>query len=100
MEWLSGQELLKFLGILKPAANTQVSTWEAWGQFLGRLAPIIGGVILAFKGFNVITGIISIVGQAITGKFSLIMAHPVAAVALLAAAGKRLPKALLNSGIR
>ena len=76
----SGQELLKFLGILKPVTKTQANTWKAWGQLLGRLVPIIGGVILAFKGFNIITGIIGTIGQAILGMFSLIMAHPVIAV--------------------
>ena len=84
----SGQELLKFLGILKPAAKTQINTWKAWGQLLGRIAPAVIGVIAAFKGFKAITGIIGIVGQAITGMFGLIMAHPViAVVALLVAAG-------------
>lgn len=56
----NGQELLKFLGILKPATKTQVSTWKAWGQFFGRIAPIVLGVIAAFKGFKIITGIIGI----------------------------------------
>ena len=83
----SGQELLKFLGILKPAAKTQINTWKAWGQLLGRIAPAIIGVIAAFKGFKIISGIFGTLGQAIAGMFSLIAAHPVVAiiVALVAA---------------
>ena len=84
----SGQELLKFLGILKPVTETQANTWRAFGQLIGRIAPIVLGVIAAFKGFNIITGIIGTVGQAIMGMFSLITAHPVVAVIVaLVAAG-------------
>ena len=84
----SGQELLKFLGILKPVTDTQADTWQAFGQLIGRIAPIVLGVIAAFKGFNIITGIIGTVGQAIMGMFSLITAHPVVAVIVaLVAAG-------------
>ncbi len=84
----SGQELLKFLGILKPVTKTQADTWKAWGQLFGRLVPIIGGVILAFKGFNIISGIFGTLGQAIMSVFSLIMTHPVIAVIVaLVAAG-------------
>ena len=84
----SGQQLLKFLGILKPTTKTQVDTWKAWGQLLGRLAPAIIAIIGAFKGFNVITGIFGVVWQAITSMFSLLMAHPVIAVIVaLVAAG-------------
>ena len=50
----SGQELLKFLGILKPVTETQSSTWKAWGQLLGRFAPAVIGVITAFKGIRII----------------------------------------------
>lgn len=84
----SGQQLLKFLGILKPATKTQVDTWKSWGQLFGRLAPAIIAVIGAFKGFKVITGIVGTLGSAITGMFSLIMAHPVvAAITALIALG-------------
>gem|GEM_PF-2945812 len=76
----SGQELLKFLGILKPVAKTQTDTWRAWGQLLGRFAPAVIGVITAFKGMRIIKGIFWDLGKAILGMFSLITAHPIIAL--------------------
>lgn len=84
----SGQELLKFLGILQPVAETQAETWRAWGEFIGRIAPAVITVIAAFKGMQIILGIVGSVGTAILGLFGLIMAHPVVAVIVaLVAAG-------------
>ena len=84
----SGQELLKFLGIFKPVAKTQAETWKAWGQLIGRIAPIILTVIAAFKGVSMVIGIV----KAVTGVFALlnatILANPILAiVALCIAAG-------------
>ena len=84
----SGQELLKFLGILKPVAKTQAETWKAWGQLIGRIAPIVLTVIAAFKGVSMVIGIV----KAVTGAFALlnavILANPIMAiVAVCIAAG-------------
>ncbi len=84
----SGQELLKFLGILKPVAKTQAETWKAWGQLIGRIAPIVLTVIAAFKGISIVVGIV----KAVTGAFALlnamILANPILAiVAVCVAAG-------------
>ena len=81
----SGQELLKFLGILKPATKSQTDTWRAWGQLLGRFAPAVIGVITAFKGMRIITGIFGDLGKAILGMFNLITAHPIIALITLIA---------------
>ena len=82
----SGQELLKFLGILKPVAESHADTWKAWGQLLGRLAPAIIAVVTAFKGVRIIKSIFGDVGKAIVGMFNIITAHPIGAliVALVA----------------
>lgn len=82
----SGQELLKFLGILKPVAKTQAETWKAWGQLIGRIAPIILTVIAAFKGIKAIIGIFGTVGNAI-GLIANPVGLTIAAILALVAAG-------------
>ena len=76
----SGQELLKFLGILKPVANSQSDTWKDFGKFLGRIAQIVIAVIAAFKMAAIVIGIV----KAITGVVSLLnmtlLANPIVAI--------------------
>ena len=81
----SGQELLKFLGILKPATQTQVSTWKAWGQLLGRIAVGFLSLIAAFKSIKIITGIFVTLGKAIGLIANPIGLTIVAIIALVAA---------------
>ena len=82
----SGQELLKFLGILKPVTETHTETWKAWGQLIGRIAPIILTVIAAFKGIKVITGLFGTLGKAI-GLIANPIGLTIVAVLALVAAG-------------
>ena len=76
----SGQTLLRFLGILKPAVQTHAETWWDWGRIIGSIAPIAVSVITAFKGLKVIKGIFGDLGKSIFGMFKLIKNHPFAAI--------------------
>lgn len=75
-----GEALLKFLGILKPVADSYTSTWEAWGQLIGRITPAILTVIAAFKGMRIIKFIFADIRKAVLGVFHIISAHPFAAI--------------------
>lgn len=82
----SGQELLKFLGILKPAAKTQISTWKAWGQLIGRIAVGVLSLIVAFKGIKAVTSIFGMLGKAI-GLIANPVGLTIVAILALVAAG-------------
>ena len=86
----SGQELLHFLGILKPAAESQVDTWQTYGLWVGRVTPSVLTLYAALKMFGklkAITGIFGGMSKVAGGLIGLITAHPVAAavVAIVAA---------------
>ncbi|MDD4061899.1 MAG: phage tail tape measure protein [Kiritimatiellae bacterium] len=73
----AGRSFLEMLGILDPVAETSSETWREWGHALGVAASAAAGLVLAFKGFSLIGGILSGVTSGISALSAAFAANPI-----------------------
>lgn len=71
-----GKWMLEWLGLLSPLADSSASAWRDWGVALGKLAPLILAVVVAFKTAAIIKGIIDGITAATTLFNTSLWANP------------------------